>query len=175
MCNVQSSLLFLYYVVFSVMSVQYCLCVSRIQCTQCSVSVYSVGSVLQRSMQVVFRVASVQFLKHSVYRAEYVAYIVYGVQCQLGYSLQHSWSAYYYSVSVVFSLVFSCQCLQRLQRSVSVQCLQRSGCVLFSGSFSVCTLQCLQCSEHWLFTKSLSCSCHVQSQHFECPLPLRSS
>ena len=46
MCSVQSSLLFLYYVVFSVMSVRYCLCVSRIQCTQCSMSVYSVGSVL---------------------------------------------------------------------------------------------------------------------------------
>ena len=44
MCSVQSSLLFLYYVVFSVMSVQYCLCVSRIQCTQ--YSVYRVGSVL---------------------------------------------------------------------------------------------------------------------------------
>ena len=36
------------------MSVQYCLCVSRIQCTQCSASVYSVSSVLQRSMQVAF-------------------------------------------------------------------------------------------------------------------------
>ena len=44
--SVQSSLLFLYYVVFSVMSVLYCLCVSRIQCTQCSVSVFCVGSVL---------------------------------------------------------------------------------------------------------------------------------
>ena len=53
MCSVQSSLLFLYYVVFSVMSVQYCLCVSRI--------------------------ASVQFLKRSV--VESVAYIVSGVQC----------------------------------------------------------------------------------------------
>ena len=40
MGSVQSSLLFLYYVAFSVMSVQYCLCVGRIQCTQCSVSVY---------------------------------------------------------------------------------------------------------------------------------------
>ena len=77
MRSVQSSLLFLYYVVFNVMSVQYCLCVSRIQCTQCSVSVYSVGSVLQRSMQVVFRVA---FVKHSVYMVESVAYIVNGVQ-----------------------------------------------------------------------------------------------
>ncbi len=46
MCSVQSSLLFVYYVVFSVMSVQYCLCVSTIQCTQCSLSVYRVGSVL---------------------------------------------------------------------------------------------------------------------------------
>ena len=59
MRSVQSSLLFLYYVVFSVMSVQYCLCVSRIQCTQCSVPVYWVGSVLQRSMQVVSRVYSI--------------------------------------------------------------------------------------------------------------------
>ena len=41
MSSVQNSLLFLYYVVFSVMS-----CVSRIQCTQCSASVYSVGSAL---------------------------------------------------------------------------------------------------------------------------------
>ena len=46
MCSVQSSLLFVYYVVFSVMSVQYCLRVSTIQCTQCSLSVYRVGSVL---------------------------------------------------------------------------------------------------------------------------------
>ena len=46
MCSVQSSLLFVYYVVFSEMSVQYCLCVSTIQCTQCSLSVYRVGSVL---------------------------------------------------------------------------------------------------------------------------------
>ena len=53
MRSIQSSLLFLYYVVFSVMSVQYCLCVSRI--------------------------ASVQFLKRSV--VESVAYIVSGVQC----------------------------------------------------------------------------------------------
>ena len=45
-CSLQNSLLFLYYVVFSVMSVQYCLCVSRIQCTQCSVSVgFSVHSI----------------------------------------------------------------------------------------------------------------------------------
>ena len=50
-------------------------------------------------MQVVLEsIASVQFLKCSVYRVESVAY-----------SLLHSWSFCYYSVSVVFSLVFSCQ------------------------------------------------------------------
>ena len=67
-------------VVFSVMSVQYRLCVSRIQCTQCSVSVYRVGSA---SMQVVFRVYSISSvsLARSVYRVESVAYTVNGVQC----------------------------------------------------------------------------------------------
>ena len=54
-CSVHSSLLFLYYVVFCVMSVQYCLCVSRIECTQCSVSVHRAYQ-CRRSMQVVFRV-----------------------------------------------------------------------------------------------------------------------
>ena len=50
-------------------------------------------------MQVVLEsTASVLFLKCSVYRVESVAY-----------SLLHSWSFCYYSVSVVFSLVFSCQ------------------------------------------------------------------
>ena len=38
MCSIQSSLLFQYYVVFSVMSVQYYLCVGRIKCTMFSVS-----------------------------------------------------------------------------------------------------------------------------------------
>ena len=77
MSSVQGSLLFLYYVVFNVMSVQYCLCVSRIQCIQCSVSV---SSVLQHSMQVVFRVYSISSvsLKHSVY--------------SIGQSLQHTQS-----------------------------------------------------------------------------------
>ena len=51
MCSVRSSLLFLYYVVFSVMSVQYCLCVSRIQCTQCSVSVYWASAQFYDSVQ----------------------------------------------------------------------------------------------------------------------------
>ena len=44
--SVRISLFFLYCVVFSVMSVQYCLCVSRIQCTQCSVSVYTASAQL---------------------------------------------------------------------------------------------------------------------------------
>ena len=44
--------------------------------------------------------------------------------------------------------VYSVQC----QFSV---CSVQGTCVLFSGSFSVCTLHCLQCSEHWLSTKSV--------------------
>ena len=158
MCSVQSSLLFLYYAAFSVMSVQYYLCASRIKCTQCSVSVYSVSSV--RSMQAVFRVASVQFLKHSVYRVESVAYTVSGVQCQLGYSLRCSWSAYCYSVSVVFSLVLSCQWgLESIAFSVSS----------VSVVFRVCTVQWVilrlyslvsAVFKHWLFIESfMSMSC----------------
>ena len=177
MRSVQSSLLFLYYVVFNVMSVQYCLCVSRIQCTQCSVSVYGVSSVLQRPMQVVFRVYSISSvsLARSVYRVESVAYTVNGVQCQLGYSLRRSWPAYYFiqcwQCSVQYSVVSG---VQSLQCSVSVQCL----------AFRVCTVQWVilrvYSSVSAVFralavTKSLSCSCHVQSPHFECPLPLRSS
>jgi len=56
MCSVPSSLLFVYYVVFSVMSVQYCLCVSTIQCTQCSLSIGSAVS------SIVFSASSVQSL-----------------------------------------------------------------------------------------------------------------
>ena len=156
MCSVQSSLLFLYYVEFGVKSVQYCLCVSWIQCTQCSMSVHSVGSVQCKQCSCSHH--QISFLSvQSILRVESVAHIVNGVQWQLGYSLWRSWSAYYYSVSAVFclssihlSVGFS------LQRSVSIQSLQRSGWVLFSGSFSVCTLRCLHCSQYWLFTKSLS-------------------
>ena len=82
-------------------------------------------------------------------------------------SLRRPWSiaAYYYSV--VFSLVFSSQRgSESVAFSASSVSVALSWCVLFSGSFSVCALQCLQCSEHWLFTKSLSCqSCHVLSPH----------
>ena len=79
---------------------------------------------------------------------ESVAYIFNGVQCYLGYSLRRSWSADYYSVSVVFSLVCSCQWGSE---SIAFSVCSVQGtctCVLFSGSFSVCTLHCLQCSEH---------------------------
>ena len=145
MSSVQSHWLFLYYVVFSIMSVQYCLCISKIQCP---VSVYSVSSARFYSVQCKQcsePIASVSFFKCSVCRVESVAYIVNGVQCQLGYSLGHSWSAYYYSVWVVFSLVFSCQWgSESIAFSVSsVSVAFRV--LLFSGSFSVCTLQCLQC------------------------------
>ena len=57
MSSVQSSLLFLYYVEFSTVYVSV------------GFSVHSVQS------------QSAQFLKHSVYRVESVAYIVNGVQC----------------------------------------------------------------------------------------------
>ena len=157
MCSVQSSLLFLYYVVFSVMSVQYCLCVSRIQCTQCS-SVQSITSAQfnassVQSLQHQFSFLSVQFIAQSLQHIQSMVFsvswvTVYGIH-GLPTIIQHQ------QCSVQYSVVSG---VQSLQRSVSVQCLQRSVCVLFSESFSVCTLQCLQCSEHWLFTKSLSCS-----------------
>ena len=99
-CNVQSSLLFLYYVVvFSVISVQYCLCVSRIYCIQCQCRSISSDRYIAFNASSVQSIASVQFLKRSVCRVQSVAYIVNGVQCQLGYSQRRSWSAYYYSVS----------------------------------------------------------------------------
>ena len=172
MWSVQSSMLFLYYVVFSVTSVQYCLCVSRIQCTQRSVSVYNVGSVLLRLKQVVFRVVSVQFLKHSVYKVESVAYIVNGVQCQLGYSLRRLWSACYYSVSVVFSLVLSCQWgSESVAFSVcSVQGVYCSVGHSPSVLFSVCSVQSTGCSprvchvSHVIFrvhTLNVLCPCAV--------------
>ena len=166
MCSVQSSLLFLYYVVFSVMSVQHCLCISRIQCTQWSVSVYSVGSVLQRSMQVVFRVISSGFFKHSV----------------IGQNLQHTqsmvFSVSWVTVCGVHGLPTIIQCQQcSVQYSVvgfrvySVQC-----------QFSVCSVQGVQCSPSVLFSvcrvQSIGCSprvCHVHvmfrvhTLNFLCP------
>ena len=71
-------------------------------------------------------------VKRSVYRVKSVAYIISGVQCQLGYRLRRSWSSYYYSVLVVFSLVFSCQWgSESIAFSVSS----------VSAAFRVCTVQ----------------------------------
>ena len=170
MCSVQSSLLFVYYVVLSVMLVQYCMWQQD--------SVYTVYSVsLQRRLSsIAFNASSVQsrisqLLKHSVYRAESVAYIVNGVQCQLGYSLRHSWSAYYYSVMVVFSLVFSCQWgSESIAFSVcSVQGVYCSVGHSPSVLFSVCSVQSTGCSPrvchvHVMFrvhTLNVLCPCAI--------------
>ena len=158
-CNVQSSLLFLYYVVvvFSVMSVQYCLCVSRIQCIQCQ-SISSAQFYSVHCKQCSESIASVQFFKRSVYRVEFVAYIVNGVQCQLGYSLRRSWSAYYYSVLVVFSLVFSCQWgSESIAFSVSS----------VSAAFRVCTVQwVILCLYSSVFAVFIALAVHHESVMF---------
>ena len=61
--------------------IQYCLCVSGIQCTQCSVSSQSIASAQFNPSSVQshhqFSFLSVQ----SILRVESVAYIVNGVQC----------------------------------------------------------------------------------------------
>ena len=116
-------------------------------------------------------IASVQFLKRSVYRVESVAYIVNGVQCWLGYSLQHSWSACYYSVSAVFSLVFSCQWGSE-SVTFSVSSVQGVYCSVghsLSVLFSVCSVQSTGCSPrvchvHVMFrvhTLNVLCPCTV--------------
>ena len=142
-------------------------------------SVYTVFSVsLQgRLSSIAFNASSVQSLQHqfsflSVFSLQGRVCSIHSQQCSVAWLQSTAFMVclLLFSVgSVLSSIQLSVGC-----RVCSVQCLQRSGCVLLSGSFSACTLQCLQCSEHWLFTKSLSCSCHVQSPHFECPLPLRS-
>ena len=160
MCSVQSSLLFLYYVQCNVSSVLF-------MCQQDSV--YTVFSVsLQRQLSsIAFNASSVQHqfsflsIQSIGQNLQHTQSMVFGVSWVTVYGVH---VAYYYSVSVVFSLVFSCHGVgfSLLQCSVSVQCLQRSGCVLFSGSFSVCTLQCLQCSRalavHQESVMSMSCS-----------------
>ena len=129
MRSVQSSLLFLY-LVFSVTSVQYCLCQQdSVYSVQCQTIVSAQFTSVQ-CKQCSESIASVQFLKRSVYRVESVVYIVNGIRCQLGYSLRRSWSAYYYSV--VFSLVISCQWgLESIAFSISS----------VSVAFRVCTVQ----------------------------------
>ena len=121
---------------------------SAVQCQSIASAQFCSVQCKQRSESI----ASVQFLKRSVFRVESVAYsqwssVLAGLQ-----STAFMVCLLLFSVGSEFSLVFSCQ------RGSVVQCLWRSRCVLFSGSFSVYILQGLQCSEHWLFTKCLSCS-----------------
>ena len=158
MRSVQSRFLFLYYV-----SVQCNVSSVLFMCQQDSVYTVFCISLLERrlsstafnasSVQHQFSFLSVQFIAQSLQHIQSMVFsvswvTVYGIH-GLPTIIQHQ------QCSVQYSVVSG---VQSLQRSVSVQCLQRSVCVLFSESFSVCTLQCLQCSEHWLFTKSLSCS-----------------
>ena len=148
MCSVQSSLLFLYYVVFSVMSVQYCLCQQD--------SLYTVFSIsLQRRLSsTAFNASSVQSLQH-----QFLKRSVYRVELQHTQSMVFSVSWVQSTAFMVCLLLFSVGSVQSSIQmsvgfrvcSVQCQCLLHSGCVPFSGSFSVCTPQCLQCSEHWLF------------------------
>ena len=108
------------------MSVQYCLCVSRIQeCIQCSVSVYSVGSVTQRSMQVVFSSVSKPFSCRVC--------SIHSQWCSVLAGLQST-------AFMVCLLLFSVGSVQSTQLSVgfrvySVQC-----------QFSVCSVQGVYCS-----------------------------
>ena len=154
MYSVQSSLLFLYYVVFSVMSVQYCLCVSRIQCTQCSIE--------RRLSSIAFNASSAQQQFSFLSSLHGRVCSIHSQWCSVLSGLQST----AFTVCLLFISVGSVQSSIQLSvgfRVYSVQCQfsvcsVQDTCVLFSGSFSVCTLQCLQCSEHWLFTKSLSCS-----------------
>ena len=65
------------------MSVQYCLCVSGIQCTQCSVSVHSVGSesiaFSVNSVSVAFRVGTVQWVILRLYSSVSALFTVMAV------------------------------------------------------------------------------------------------
>ena len=76
------------------------------------------------------------------------------------YSVQYQFSACSVRVCTVQWVILGLYSSESVAFSVSSVSVAL-GCVLFSGSFSVCTLQGLQRSEHWLFSKSLSCSCRV--------------
>ena len=128
-------------------------------------SVYSVGSVTQRSMQVVFSSVSKPFSCRVC--------SIHSQWCSVLAGLQST-------AFMVCLLLFSVGSVQSTQLSVgfrvySVQC-----------QFSVCSVQGVYCSvghsPSVLFSvcsvQSTGCSprvCHVQSPHFEGPLPLRSS
>ena len=165
------------------MSVQYCLCVSRISVH--SVQCQSIASAQFYSVQCKQCSESVQFLKHSVYT------VVCSIQSMV---FSVSWVTVY-GVHGLPTIIQCRQCSvqysvvsgdESLKRSVSVQCLQRSGCVLFSGSFSVCTLQLSavfrtlavhqECHVHVMFrvhTLNVLCPCAVLE--FEHPVNHRGS
>ena len=134
MCSVHSSLLFLYYVVFSVMSVQYCyvsvgFSVHSIQCQSTASAQFYSAQCKQCSESI----ASVQFLKRSVY--------LQGRVC----SIHSQWSSMLAGLQstafMVCLLLFSVSSVQSsIQLSVgftvySVQC-----------QFSVCNVQGVYCS-----------------------------
>ena len=138
MCSIQSSLLLLYYVVFSVMSVpQYSLCVTRIQCT---VTVFSVSPQRRRLSSIAAfnasripteSIASVQFLKRSVCN--------YGRGC----SIHSQWCSVLAGLQSTAFMV--CPLLL-----FSISSVQSS--IQLSVGFRVYSVQ---------YTKSLSCSCRI--------------
>ena len=173
MCSVQSSLLFLYCVASSVMSVQYCLRVSRIMCQQDSVyTVFSV-SLQGRPSSIAFNASSVPSLQHqfsflSTFSLQGRVCSIHSQWCSVLAGLQST-------ALMVFLPLFSVGSVQSsIQLSVGFRVCSVQGVYCSVGHspsalFSVCSVQSTGCSPRVL------CSCHVQSPHFECPLPLRSS
>ena len=172
MCSIQSSLLFLYYVMFSTVHVSVGFSVHSVQHQSiASAQFYSV-----QCKQCSESIASVQFLKHSVYRVESVAYIDNGVHRQLGYSPRQSWPVLLFSVGNVQSsircqwgsqsIVFS---VCSVQSQHSVQCLQCSRCVLFNGAFSVCTLISVSAAFRALAVHQESVMFRVHTLNVLCP------
>ena len=165
MCSVQSNLLFLYYVVFSVISVPQCiLCVSRIHSVQCQSIAASVQFYSVQCKQCSESIASVQFLKRSVYN--------YGRVC----SIHSQWCSVLAGLQstafMVCLLLFSISIVQRSSIQWSV------GFRVYSVQyqFSVCSVQGVYCSvghsPSVLFSvcsvQSTGCSprvCHVHHCH----------
>ena len=97
-------------------------------------SVHSVQcqSTERRFSSIAFNASSVQHQFSFLSSLQGRVCSIHSQWCYLGYSLRRSWSAYYYSVSVVFSLVFSCQWgSESIAFSVSS----------VSVAFRVCTVQ----------------------------------
>ena len=80
-------------------------------------------------------IASVQFLKH-----------VQGRVCSIHSQWRSLLAGLQSTAFMVCLLLFSVY----IALSVSSVSVAFRMCILFSGTFSVCTLQCLQFSEHWL-------------------------